>query len=110
MRRASLPIDSMKFRNAFKLRGEPLSHVGPAIGYGHAFANNVIKRECITASATKLIEMYYHLPYDAYKPEEEVQEQPVVEESTAVNESFDYDKLYHIIYGAVYEAMKKALE
>lgn len=93
-----------KLKDIIKSKGLTQAKMSIALGRSHAYLSNGI----ISNEFLKGLEKYYGIsgedieakPVDGSKGSENVTEEP---------KAVDYDELYKCIYGAVYQAVKKAL-
>ena len=93
-----------KLKDIIKSKGLTQAKISIALGRSHGYLHN----GAISNEFLKSLEKYYGIssedidakPFDGPKGSESVTEGP---------KAFDYDDLYKCIYGAVYQAVKKAL-
>lgn len=118
-RNLTVEIDGTKLRDIFKARGLNLSDVSRDCGYDGSYFSHVCRCGKITKPASVLLQDRYKIylgDYEIVKPESEV----VQTELVPVMHTKDFEfsltisddtakKLHQIIYSAVYEAMKMAL-
>ena len=104
-------IDSKKLKDIFYKRGLTYQEVSQAIGFEDSFISNVLKSEKLNQPAAKLLKLVYNIEPAEYElcdePEPVIESEKIVEPQVG---SMDYDKLYQVVYSAVYEAIKMAFE
>lgn len=107
-------INGDALRNEFKIRKITLVEASLKLGYDASYLSHAVRDGLIRRSAMLLIQAMYNIDPDIYV----VKEEPKVEEAKAevvevVQHSGltddDFQKLYKVIYSAVYEATKRAL-
>ena len=98
-------IDPQLLREQFKVRNLPLTKSSCELGYSHAWLSNTIREGRISVVGAKLLQATYNIQPESYV----IQEKPKEEEKEPGKYGIDEKKLYSIIYGAVYQAMKRAL-
>lgn len=94
-----------KLKEQFKKRGLNSSKAGVELGYSANYFANVRARGKMSKSATILLDRVYGIKESDYVVQDE-QEVKV----EAISPQIDYDKLYEVIYSAVYQATKMALK
>lgn len=118
-RNLTVEIDGTKLRDIFKARGLNLGDVSRDCGYEGSYFSHVCRYNKITKPASVLLQDRYKIylgDYEIVKPEPEV----VQTELVPVMHTKDFEfsltisddtakKLHKIIYSAVYEAVKMAL-
>ena len=103
----SFKIDGEKLRNEFKVRNVTLSEAATKCGFNVGYFSYACKHGRLTKPAINLLHANYNIKYDDYKLEDEI---PVKREFvTAIITDENSNKLYQIIYSAMYHAMKQAL-
>lgn len=98
---ATIRIDPVKFKRRIKALGMPNSQVAREIGYSPSFVFDAIKRERLTEPAFLLLEAKFQIKREEIAPDEEIdlnRNPPPINEVTL-------DKLYTVIYDAVYHAV-----
>lgn len=107
---ASIKIDSGKFQKQIAKLGLTYAEVARAIGYSSAFVSDAIRREVIAEPAALLLEAKFGIRREDIVPTKEID---LDHNPPAIN-NVTLDKLYAVIYDAVYHAMilanKKAKE
>lgn len=78
------------------------------MGYNLSYIGNTVARNKIAPSGARMLEVLFNIRLEEYAKKqdatvEDVVEKTIKEETTAI----DYDKLYQIIYAAVYDAVKR---
>ena len=118
MKTETFPIDEEKLRKEITRRGMTLAEASKAIGRGCSYLNHHLSNGHTNMPTIMILEKIFNLPYDAYKldipepepvqPEESEKELPgqMVFQLPNMNKN----DLWKLIYTAVYEATKKALE
>lgn len=106
------PINGELLRAEFKTRGVMLTDASVKIGYDESYLSKAIRQGLMPKSVMLLIQAMYNIDPEIYliKDEPEKVETSVVEvvQHTGLTEE-DFQKLYKVIYTAVYEATKRAL-
>lgn len=98
----SVQIDGQALKRELDRKGYSYTEACHMIGRTSTFLTNIISRNVTSESSIKLIEAFLGIPKERYVVDgEPVQEEPVPQLSE--------ETLYKVIYAAVYEAMKKAL-
>lgn len=98
----SVQIDGQALKREIERKGYSYTDACNLIGRTPTFFTNIIQRGVTSESSIKLIEAFLGIPKERYVVDgEPVQEEPAPQ----LNE----ETLYKVIYAAVYEAMKKAL-
>ena len=103
-------IDGDKLRNLLRGTGKSLSRISRELGHADGTVGMCIKRNSISVADSLLIERKYKIRRDEYERAEPVKETAEQIKTTELFTEEIKKDLYQIIYGAVYEAMKKALE
>lgn len=105
-------INGEALRAEFKTRGVTLLDASVKIGYDESYLSKAIRQGLMPKSTMLLIQAMYNIDPEIYliKEEPEKVETSVVEvvQHTGLTEE-DFQKLYKVIYTAVYEATKRAL-
>lgn len=106
------PINGEVLRAEFNTRGVTLLDASVKIGYDESYLSKAIRQGLMPKSTMLLIQAMYNIDPEIYliKEEPEKVETSVVEvvQHTGLTEE-DFQKLYKVIYTAVYEATKRAL-
>lgn len=101
-------IDGEKLRNEFNVRNITFSSASVKCGYEASYFSKVCNSGKITQPAINLLQANYNIKYDDYKLTDETAQ--VEKESVKFTITDEVsDRLYKIIYSAVYHAMKQAL-
>jgi len=116
-RNLTVEIDGTKLRNIFTARGLNLCDVSRDCGYEGSYFSHVCRDNKITKPASVLLQDRYKIylgDYEITKPEIVSAELLPVEFARSAEVEFTISedtakKLHQIIYSAVYEAMKLAL-
>ena len=111
MRKLSMiTIDGDALKRALEQRDLTGTRVSRDMGYNDGYIANAINRNSITPSGAKMLDVMYGIPLSEYEKKEQAVETVEQIEETAKEEInvIDYDKLYQIIYVAVYDAVKRA--
>lgn len=100
-------------REEFKKRGVTLSDASIKIGYDASYLSKSIRAGMMPKSSMLLIQAMYNIAPDSYH----VKDEPIDVETSVVEvvhhtglTDEDLEKLYKVIYSAVYKATKRALE
>lgn len=100
--KSTVRINGQALKRELDRKGYSYAEASGLIGRTSTFMTNVISKQVTSAPSVKLIEAYLGIPKERYVLNgEPVQEEPVPQLSE--------ETLYKVIYAAVYEAMKKAL-
>ena len=118
MKTETFPIDGEKLRKEITRRGMTLSEASKLIGRGCSFLNHHLSAGYTNMPTILILEKAFNLPYDAYKPDipEPEPEPPKEHEDELPGQmvfqlpNMNKNDLWKLIYTAVYEATKKALE
>lgn len=106
------PINGEALRAEFKTRGVKLMDASVKIGYEESYLSKAIRQGLMPKSTMLLIQAMYNIDPEIYliKEEPEKVETSVVEvvQHSGLTDD-DFQKLYKVIYSAVYEATKRAL-
>lgn len=108
------PINGEALRAEFKARGVTLLDASAKIGYESSYLSKAIRQGLMPKSMMLLIQAMYNIDPEIYRvkaePEEKVETSvvEVVQHSGLTDD--DLEKLYKVIYSAVYKATKRALE
>lgn len=105
MRTKVMKIDGEKLTEELKKRGVSKSTASKEIGMGENYLSNVTHRNKITQIGAIALQKVYNIDPEAYELKD-----AKTEPKPEPEKSFDEDALYRIIYTAVYNAMKTALE
>lgn len=101
----NVSIDGDKLRAELKKRGLNISVLSQQLGYSKSYLNWAIRNNQLSMPAIKILENDYNLHLDAYVVKDKKEEAVIDENTGGVN----YHTLYRVIYGACYQAMKRAL-
>lgn len=101
----SYPVDGKKMKKLFSERNILLATASKKMGYASNYLSCANNRGELSAAAAHLLQAYFNSYPEAYAPDKEQAEAPKEVNTTLT----DYKQLYQVIYTAVYEAMKKAL-
>ena len=115
--RNQMRIDGEALRAEIKKRGLKLEQLSVELGYSKSYLNNCILREQMPVAASKYLEMVYEIPANSYKPvAKRTEENPAgltqahiewsIEKALQTHKPIDYERLYKVIYSAVYEALQ----
>lgn len=113
-RKRAVTINGEALRLGLKKRGLLGVTVSKAIGYDQTYISHAIRGNRIAKSAVLLLQTMYNINPDIYvvkeepKPEEAKAEVVEVVQHSGFTDD-DFQKLYKVIYSAVYEATKRAL-
>lgn len=106
------PISGEALRAEFKARGVTLLGASAKIGYESSYLSKAIRQGLMPKSTMLLIQAMYNIDPEIYlvKEDEPVEAHvvEVVQHSGLTDD--DLEKLYKVIYSAVYKATKRALE
>lgn len=106
-----IKIDGNKLYQAMKERGFTPTKICREIGVNGGYFANAKSRGSIANMMIVLLESRYGIPRDTYVVKEEEEEVSVVE--VVQHDDFfseeNQQKLYKLVYSAVYNAMKRAL-
>ena len=100
----TIPINGDKLRAEIYKRNYSLSSAGAEIGFSENFFVKNCKLNRLSQSHIIVIEKVLGIPFEAYKATPE----PELPNVKTVPAPLDYERLYKVIYSAVYEAVKKA--
>lgn len=108
-------INGERLRAELKKRGVNMVTVSTAIGYEASYISAAIRFNKIAKSAILLLQTMYNINPDIYVVKEEPKAEDVKAEVVEVVQHSgltddDLEKLYKVIYSAVYKATKRALE
>lgn len=102
-------IDGAKLRKAIAQRGMTFADVDRAMGHGSAYTSKIVSQGYYTKPARIMYEKLFGISYEDIKPD--TQEEPEqTAEPVGGGTALDMEGLYKTIYGAVYEAVKRAWE
>lgn len=107
------PINGEALRAEFKARGVTLFDASAKIGYDESYLSKATRQGMMPRSTMLLIQAMYNIDPEIYRvkaePEKKVETSvvEVVQHSGLTEE--DFQKLYKVVYTAVYEATKRAL-
>lgn len=110
----TVTINGEALRAELKKRGVTGVTVSSAMGYDITYISHAIRHNTIAKTAIKLLQTMYNINPDIYvvkeKPKTEEVKAEVVEvvQHSGLTDD-DFQKLYKVIYSAVYEATKRAL-
>lgn len=104
-----MPIDGKKLESAFKRRGIPMTQASQEIGFATSYLGNCVALGRIRKAAVHTLKSLYNIEYNDIAPNHEPEEAPKQPEKQVGESGIDYEKMYRMIYCAVYEAFKKAL-
>ena len=112
--RAGIQIDGEALRREFRVRNVWLKDASANLGYDPSYLSKASKVGRISKSAMLLIQAMYNINPDIYVVKEEPKSEEVKAEVVEVVQHSgltddDLQKLYKVIYTAVYEATKRAL-
>lgn len=109
-------INGDALRNEFKIRKITLIDASLKLGYDASYLSHAVRDGLMRRSAMLLIQAMYNIDPDIYcikaeKVESKKEETAVVEvvQHSGLSDD-DLEKLYKVIYSAVYKATKRALE
>lgn len=106
-------INGEALRAEFKARGVTLQNASIKIGYEASYLSKAIRDGLMPKSTMLLLQAMYNIDPEIYrvKTESEKVETSVVEvvQHSGLTDD-DLEKLYKVIYSAVYKATKRALE
>lgn len=110
------PINGELLRAEFKTRGVNLMDASAKIGYEESYLSKATRQGMMPKSTMLLIQAMYNIDPEIYRvkaveaePKEKVETSVVeVVQHTGLTEE-DFQKLYKVVYTAVYEATKRAL-
>lgn len=106
------PINGEALRAEFNARGVKLMDASVKIGYEMSYLSKAIRQGLMPKSTMLLIQAMYNIDPEIYlvKEDEPVEAHvvEVVQHSGLTDD--DLEKLYKVIYSAVYKATKRALE
>lgn len=109
----TVAINGEQLRAELKKCGANMMTVSTAIGYEMSYISAAVRHNKIAKSAILLLQTMYNINPDSYlvKKEPEKVETSVVEvvQHSGLTDD-DLEKLYKVIYSAVYKATKRALE
>ena len=106
-------IDGEKLREELKTRGVTLMDASIKIGYDGSYLSKATRAGMMPKSSMLLIQAMYNIDPDSYR----IKDEPIDVETSVVEvvhhtglTDEDIEKLYKVIYSAVYKATKRALE
>lgn len=97
-------IDGDNLEKELRIRGLNKAKASNKLGFCNSYFSTVISQGFITQRTAKMLEDMLNIKKESYIKQNLVEEPP---ENDA--DDLDYHKLYRVIYGAVYQAMKRAL-
>lgn len=108
-------INGDALRNEFKIRKITLIDASLKLGYDASYLSHAVRDGLMRRSAMLLIQAMYNIDPDIYVVKEEPKAEEVKAEVVEVVQHSgltddDLEKLYKVIYSAVYKATKRALE
>lgn len=106
-----IEIDGAKLRAEIEKRNLSFTGLSKEIGHSHGYIGTVIARQVISPSTVKLLKTLYNIDLDSYKiqkPEPIPEQLSFIDELKKSEPLIDYDRLWKVIYTAVFEAIKKA--
>lgn len=103
---ASIKIDPTRFQREIARLDLTYTEIARAIGYSSSFVSDAIRREVIAEPAMLLLEAKFGIKPQDIKPVEEID---LNNNPPAIN-NVTLDKLYAVIYDAVYHAVILANE
>lgn len=105
-----IKFDSEELYKIFRERGLQSSKLAKEMGVNQSYFSNAKKRGTINEMAVLLLESKYNIPRSRYVIAEgqKKEEDNNVEQKTNITEEMKKE-LYEILYSAVYEGVKKAL-
>lgn len=110
----TVAINADALRTELKKRSINMGTVSIAIGYNKTHISRALRNCSMSRAATLLLQTMYNINPDSYvvkeehKPEEVKAEVVEVVHHSGLTDD-DFQKLYKVIYTAVYEATKRAL-
>ena len=104
--KTSIQIDPKKLEKKMDALGKPRSQIAREMGYSQGFLFDAIRRERISESAAKLLEMVHGIKTDDIVPDRPID----LENNPPMCADLSADKLYTIIYNAVYHAVEMAIK
>ena len=105
----TVEIDGKKLRAELKKRALIAAEVSNEIGYSGTYIKNACDSGKIRLAAVHSLKSLYNIEYNDIAPNHEPEEAPKQPEKQVGESGIDYEKMYRMIYCAVYEAFKKAL-
>ena len=109
-RATRVAINGESLRSEFKMRGMTLSDASVKIGYEASYLSKATRDGLMPKSTMLLIQAMYNIDPEIYLlKEDEPIEAHIVEVVQHGLTDEDFQKLYKVIYSAVYEATKQAL-
>lgn len=103
-----IEIDGEKLRAEIFKRGLTFANASKELGHANTYIGNVIARGLIPSHAAILLKSLYNIDLDSYKKPEIYHQESFIEKLQQQEPILDYDRLWKVIYTAVYEAIKKA--
>ena len=110
-RNSMIKIDGKKLYNQFKKHGITQLRVCKEVGVNSGYFSNARNRGSLASMMVMLLESQYGIPRDTYVIPEvtETQVVEVVPKDDFFSEE-NQQKLYKLMYSAMYNAVKRALE
>ena len=106
--RRTICIDGKKLRREIMNRGLTSGEIAVGCGVSTTTINTYIRKNSITPAIKELLGMKYNIPYDSYRVNNSIKNEPEVVQHSSFTEEY-WERLYKVIYSATYEAMKQAL-
>lgn len=108
---AMLPVDGEKFKAQFVKRGLNMAEVSIELGHSRSFLNGICgtsnRAAKISKSASIFLDKLYNIKYEDYAPDGVKSKSAVPAEKEQDSPSIDYDRLYKVVYNAVYNALDR---
>ena len=99
-------IDKTKLDNELRKRGLTNTDVSKELGFHNGYISDAMHRERIGVVVLRMLEVLYNISPDSYVIEDKKEKIEIVDNE--LKETINYEKLYNLVYTAVYEAVKKA--
>lgn len=99
-------IDKTKLENELRKRGLTYANVSRELGFHQGYIADAMHRERIGIVVLRMLEVLYNISPDSYVIEDKKEKIETVDREP--KETINYEKLYNLVYTAVYEAVKKA--
>ena len=103
--RLSIEIDPKKFETKIIALGKSKSQIAREMGYSTGYIFDTLRRGVISESGAMLLELKHGIKLEDIVPDEPID----LEENPPVCTDLSADKLYAIIFDAVYHAFVEAL-
>lgn len=100
----NVPVDKTKFLRELHKRNLSMVDMSVEMGRAHNYITESLRHGRFTGVTVSALKSMYNITPDMYTTDT-AQEAPVKPEAPA---ALDYDKLYNVIFHAVYNATKKA--